>query len=330
MAEGLLEFEAGQVQYPWEELTDAGDGMTFEASNAPWSVQGDVPTQVKPYGIETGGRATPGEAADHVHIAAMTVAMPGSPAANENGVVTVAADDVEIQRGTESDPFRVTAITVNEDGNLVAVAGDAHTAFDDDHGKNGGPPLIPTTSVLVCIVRTNSHESAVLTSSEIMSISGVHREESMFPIFGRPDYARGAVSFRSELPKIHTGDKPKKVFAIYATPVFQDLPDTTDYVPAETSHSVSSTETHQGARGSRSSSLNAATFSVILDDGITEPLMRQRDREIWFRWRPNPSRDLPYQLTLGTLGIARTNPASGDRTASCTIAAESASVDVTE
>jgi hypothetical protein len=170
----------------------------------------------------------------------------------------------------------------------------------------------------------------VLSGSEVLAVSGLHREESTTPIYERPDYANGVVSFRDELPKIHTGGVPKKVFAIYATPIFQALPDTTDYVPAENAHSVSSTETHQGARGNRSTTLNAATFSVILEDAMTEPLLRQRDKEIWFRWRPNPSRDLPYQLTLGTLGVARSNPASGDRTASCTIAAQRASVDVLE
>lgn len=330
MAEGLLEFEAGAVQYPWEELQDAGDGMTFESANAPWSMQGDVPTQVKPYGIETGARARPGEAADTVHVPAMTLAMPGSPAANDDGLVMTSAQDVTITRGTAPDSYIVNAITVDNAGDVVVIQGSAHTAFDDAHGENGGPPFIPEDSVMVAQVRTASADSAVLAGSEVMTVEGLHREMSTQPMYQRPNYADGSVSFGSELPKIHAGGVAKKIFAIYATPIFQDLPDTTDYVPAETSHSVSSTETHQGARGSRSSSLSAATFSVIMDDNIRDPLLRQKDKEIWFRWRPNPARDLPYQLTLGTLGVSRANPASGDRTASCTIAAQSASVDVTE
>lgn len=330
MAKGLLEFEAGAVQYPWEELQDAGDGMTFESANAPWSVQGDVPTQVKPYGILTGARARPGDAADTVHIPAQSLAMPGSPAADDDGVVTIAAQDVTITRGTAPDTYIVNAVTVDQAGDVVVLQGSPHTAFDDSHGENGGPPFIPEGSVMVTQVRTSSADSAVLAGSEVLTVDGLHREMSAWPIYKQPNEAEGSVSFNSELPRIHAGGKPKKVFAIYATPIFQELPDTTDYTPAETTHSSSSTATHQDPRGVESSGLSDASFSVILDDGISEPLLRQKNKRIWFKWRPNMARDLPYQLTLGRLAVSRSNPASGDRTASCTIAVQRASVDVTE
>jgi len=329
MGQPIVRYESGQTSYPFEEMTDSGDKTKFSASFAPVSrVSGFAPT-LAPYGLKTGGVVTPGSSNDEVDVAALTVVAPGMTGADADGVVAVsAASGISVSRGLTTDTHRITSITVNSSGAVVAVAGVDNTAFSEVRGADGGPPYIPVGSVEIAQVRLTSITAAIVTSGEIYQVPGLHLERSDYPI-GEINYATGEVTFVDALPAIHTGDVAKKVYIKGATPLFAPMPKASDWVPAEDTHSISSTDTYDGPVGSSSSSLGQASFNIVMADGITDNFVPLKGKNLWFEFRPDRDLTVPKQLTQGIFGMSRTFPAGGGNvTASCTITPAEGTVDV--
>jgi hypothetical protein len=114
-----------------------------------------------------------------------------------------------------------------------------------------------------------------------------------------------------------------------ATPLFAPLPNTSDWVPAESTYSITSTSTYDGPIGSASSSLGQASFTAVLKDGITDNFVASKGKELWFEFRPDRDKTVPKQLTQGIFGVSRTFPAGGGNfSAACTITPRVESVDV--
>jgi hypothetical protein len=317
-----LQYEAGQTAYPMSALTDSGDATTFTSSADQFSKKSGYAPDVRPNGLITGGAVISAVSAtnDKVDVAALSVYLAGVKTA------VAAATNVTITRGASTNTHAITSITVTSAGAIAAVAGTASTAFSETRGSAGGAPYIPVGSVEIAQVRTTSITAAVVQDSEIFQVVGLHRERYDYPIF-EIDYTAGTISFNSALPKIHTGDLPKKVYASYAEPIFSDISLASDFVPAETSHSVSSTQVYGSTLGSSSSSLGQATFTAYLNDGIGDALVSLKNETLWFKFYPDRYKTA-YMLTQGKLGISRTFPAGDNIQASCTISAESASTEV--
>lgn len=328
MGAPIIRYEAGQTAYPWEAMADSGDATKFAASFAPISQAAGSEPVVAPYGLLTGGAITPHASVDQVSVAALTAAMPGVAGADADGVVVVSAGALTITRGLTTDTHCITSITVDSSGALAAVAGTDGTAFSETRGADGGPPLIPVGSIEIGQVRTTSVSSAVVVAGEIYQVPGLHLERSDYPVWSL-DYATGEVTFAAELPAIHTGAVPKKVYIKGATPLFAPIPQTSDWVPAEATYSINSTDTYDGPVGSASSSLGQASFTAIMKDGISDALVALKGKNLWFEFRPDRDKLLPKQLTQGIFGMSRTFPAGGGSfTASCTVTPSVASVDV--
>jgi hypothetical protein len=316
-----LQYEAGQTSYAMSTLTNSGDGITFTSSASLWSRKSGYTPVVRPNGLLTGGAITPDAAAanDKVDIAALTC--------NLNGVVTsVAAGELTASRGAASDTHRITSLTVNSSGSLAAVAGVDGTAFSETRGADGGPPLIAVDSIEIGQVRVTSTTSAVITSSEIFAVPGTHLERADYPLY-TIDYANGKVVFSSANPSIHTGPTVKRIYASYAAPIFADIQLVSDFVPPETTHSVTSTQVYGSTIGSSSSTLGQGSFTAYLTDGVTDPLVSLKNSILWFKFYPDRYQS-SYMVTQGKLGVARTFPAADSIQAACTISADSAAVEV--
>ena len=175
-------------------------------------------------------------------------------------------------------------------------------------------------------MRVTSSAAAVITTDEIFSVVGLHQERYDYPIW-EVNYSDAQVEFAAAHPLIHTGDLPKGVYASYADPIFADIQLASDFVPAETTHSVSSTPIYGRALGSSSSSLGQSSFTAYLNDGVGDPLVGLKNEILWFKFFPDRYKT-PYILTLGKLGVSRTFPAGDNIQAACTISAETASVEV--
>lgn len=314
-----LEYESGQTFNDWEDMSDTGDGMMFEATFAPWSGRAGFDAEVRPWGLATGGQIRAGAGNDSVTVSALTAYMPGTTGAQNDGVVNVASGDVTIERAA-TDTHMITSITVDSAGELAAIGGTAGVAFSETRGGAGGPALIPASSIEIGQVRVNGASAAPVSDTEIFQVVGMHQERYDSPVF-QTDPAAGEVHFAAELPRIHTGDVPKKVSVRGYTPIFAEIPRASGWVPAETSHSTNSTEIYNGTLGSVSKSLGQASFTYYGEGNANDPLVRLKNQRLWFRWYQDRNRS-PFSLTQGILGIGRTYPAGDHVTIACTVSAE--------
>lgn len=314
-----LQYEAGQNSVSQTALTDSGDATTFTSSASLWSGRSGFAPVVRPNGVLTGFAVTTHATDDTVTIAAGTLNLNGA-------VIPVNAGSLVASRGVSLDTHRITSLTVNAAGSLAAVAGLVGTSFAETRGAAGGPPLIAVDSVEIGQVRTTSISATVISSAEIYQVVGLHRERADFPLYDI-NYAGGSVVFLDALPEIHTGTVPKKVFSSYASPIFADVALASDFVPPETSHSVSSTQVYGTTLGSTSSTLGQGAFTAFLTDGVADALVTLKNEILWFKFFPDRYRT-PYLLTQGKLGISRTFPAGDNIQAACTISASAAGVEV--
>lgn len=328
MGAPIIRYEAGQTAKPFEAMTDSGDATVFEASFSPVSNAAGSEPVVAPYGLLTGGAITPHATNDTVSIAALTASMAAVSGADAEGVISVASGTLVITRGLTTDTHNITSITVNSSGALAAVSGTDGTAFVETRGAAGGPPLIPVGSIEIGQVRTTSVTAAAVTAGEIYTVPGTHVERADYPVYAL-NFATGEITFAEALPLIHTGGVAKKVYIKGATPLFAPIPQTSDWVPAESTYSITSTDTYDGPVGSASASLGQASFSAILKDGITDSFMAQKGKNLWFEFRPDRDKTVPKQLTQGIFGVSRTFPAGGGSfSASCTVTPSVESLDV--
>lgn len=329
MGQPIIRYEAGQTAYPFEAAVNAGDATTFGASFSPISNAAGFEPVIAPYGLLTGGAITPNATNNVVNVAALTASMAAATGADTSGNVAVIAGTVTITRPATA-VSKVISITIDTSAALVAVAGTdgATTAFTETRGAAGGPPLIPVGSVEIGQVRVTSNVAAVVTTGQIYAVPGLHVERSDYPVYSL-DFATGKITFAASLPLIHTGTLPKRVYIRGATPLFTPIANTSDWVPAESTYSISSTSTYDGPVGSASSSLGQAGFTAILKDGITDSVLAAKGKEIWFEFRPDRDKTVPKQLTQGMFGVSRTFPAGGGSfSAACTVTPRVESVDV--
>lgn len=314
-----LDYEAGQNAVSMTLLTDSGDRTTFTSAASLWSQRSGFTPVIRPNGLLTGGAVTTNASNDTVTVAAMTL--------NLNGVVTtVNAGTASISRGLTTDTHRITSITINSSGAITAVAGTDHTDFSETRGANGGPPLIPVDSVEIAQVRVTSVSAAVVASSEIFQVPGLHQERADFPLF-KVNYGSGSVTMLAQLPASHTGPVAKRIYASYASPIFAEVSLASDFVPPENTHSVTSTQIYGSTLGATSTTLNQGTFTAYLDSGVSDALVTLKDNILWFRFYPDRYKS-GYILSQGKLGIARTFPAGDNIQAACTINAAAAATEV--
>ncbi len=309
----LLRMETGQQSYPMDALLDTGDSKTFEGLAAPWSGRAGFEPDVKPDGVINGGAITPGATTNTVAVEAIMC--------NLGGAETAVGGDsaLAVTRATTSTHL-ISSITVNSSGALAVVAGTEGSAFSETRGDAGGPPYIPAGSIEVGQVRLNAQAAAVVKSTEIFQVVGLHQERYDAPLF-EVDSLNGQVKFVGALATIHTGDEPKGVYASYATPLMQDIEPVRDNVVPEEAYSVSSESYYGRAIGSTSKSLSQGSFTYAMKDGITDTLAKLEGENLWFEFLPSrykPGVKFQYQ---GILGVNRSYPASGAMTMACTVSA---------
>lgn len=320
----LLQYESGQAFNDWEEMSDAGDATVFDATFAPWSGRSGFEAEVRPFGLATGGQIASGSGNDNVSVAALTAYMATTAGADSDGLVVVSAGDVAVTRAV-TDTHIVNSITVDASGALAAVQGSEGTSFSETRGAAGGPPLIPVDSVEIGQVRLSSQSAAPVNDTEIFQVVGTHQERYDQPVW-QTDPAEGQITFASALPKIHTGSVPKKVMVTGYTPIFAEMPRVSDFVPADESNSVQSTQIYGGTLGSVSSTLQQASFTHYGNDGITDPIIGLKGDRLWFKWFQDRNK-APFSLTQGIVGIGRTYPAGDHVNIAVTISAEQATQD---
>lgn len=306
-----LEFEGGQNTFTMTALTDSGDAKLFESGEELWSQAAGVAPVVRPDGILTGAAITPATGNDSIDVAAFTAFISGQE------VAVSAQAAVSVVRASTL-THMINSVVCDAAGSVSVIQGTEGSSFVETRGSAGGPPYVPVGSIEVGQVRLSSDTAApVQMTGEIFQLPNRNQEVADFPV-AETDYINGAVQFSSALPKIHTGDVTKGVYASFATPEFIEAYDAYDFVPSEVGYSSSSKQTYSRVKNSRSQSLNNATFSIDLKDGITDTLVNKQGESIYFRFYPDKFKN-QHIIEQGVFSIARTFPAGGDITANCTI-----------
>lgn len=317
-----LSYESGQTAYAMHALADSGDAKTFASNAIYFSGASGKEPNVKPDGLATGGSIT-------------------NPASNSNNVVditalscylagvlstVVATVDLAISRAA-TNVSSITSVTVNSSGAVIAVQGTDGTdgTFSETRGAVGGPPYIPVGSIEIGQVRLASNVAAEILDAEILTSIGVHRERYDSPVWG-VNASDAEVEFNASLPLIHTGDLPKAVNASYNDPIFSVIDLASDYVPSENAHSINSVQIYRSVLGSTSKTLSQGTFTVYLNDGITDPIVKAKDDKLFFKFKQDKLKS-PFLLDQGILGMSRAFPAGDTLSAACTISAEAAAVE---
>lgn len=318
-----LQYEAGQNAFAMSAITNSGDAKTYNTSASLFSKKSGFAAKVLPNGLITGGSVIPSVtvANNTIDIEELTCYLAGVKtvvAAAVNQTCTRAATNVS----------KINSVTVTSAGAIAIVSGTdgASSVFSETRGAAGGPPFIPVGSIEIAQVRYTNNIAGPVSPSQIYSLLGVHLERFDYPLPDL-DIFTGKVIFPFSLPLIHTGSLPKQVYASYAEPIFSDIQITSDFVPAETSHSTTSTQYYGTTLGSSSSSLGQSSFNTVLNDGVGDSLVGLKNQDLWFRFFPDRFKT-PYILTQGKLGIARTFPAGDNIQMTCTISAELSSVEV--
>lgn len=319
-ADAILYYEAGQTYVPTAALTDSGDHTQFNGASSPWSGYAGKEPVVRPNGLLTGGAITPAVSLtnNYVDVAACTAYVAGV-------LVSVGADtDVAITRAVSTDTHMINSIVIRS-GAIAVIAGTDGTAFSETRGAAGGPPLVLADDVEIGQVRTTSFTAAPIDEDEIFQVAGLHQERSDYPIW-EEDWAEGTITFASVDPLIHTGAVARKTYAAYYTPIYSEIPNAADFVPAETTHTTTSTQVYGGVIGAHSSTLGQGSFSARLTTGVIDGLIAQKNKNLWFKFMPDRYRS-EYILTQGYLGISRQFPAGDSIIANCTISADAGSID---
>ncbi len=324
-----IQYESGQDLVPFVALTNTGDNRVFESADPLWSAR--YAPEVFPNGVATGGLIIPAAGDDAVALGAATVYIGG-----ELKNVTPVASQALV-RASAGDTHVKAAITVNAAGVYAVVYGEEHTEFTNDRGQDGGPPYILPDSVLVGEVWLAGASPAPVVANDIKQVPGTNLERYDYPTLQVQRYkvqngilGNAGVTFDADLPLIHSAASPvvpvtKAVFAQYYEPTFTDIPIAADFVPPETSHSVTSTEAYGVTIGASSRSLGQGTFTAYLNTGIDDGLLDMTDENLFFKFFQDRLRSLPFILAQGILGVSRTFPAGGGQiSAACTISADRA------
>lgn len=321
--DALMFYEGAQNVNPNEQLTDTGDRQTFQSSIFPLSNFLDDVTDARPVprldGIATGAAITPGAAADTVDIAAGTAYLGG------NLVTIPSAAAVGVARPV-TDTHLIYAISVDNVGAITAIAGAEGTAFSTVVGANGGPPVIPVGEVQNGLIRLSAQASAVVLISEIQR-GGSFTEFTGSPSIRNIDFANGRVTLQAALPQSHTGNTTRQVWMIPFEPTFFQFARTLDWVPAELAGTSNAEPFYSGTISSVSSTPNDATFTVLMDNGVRDDFLSNKNKTLWIKFQPNANEG-DHQLTLGRLFVARTNPIANQIQAACTLIPEQPTVDV--
>lgn len=334
--------EQTETGVDWAAMTDSGDHKIFTFADAVLSGRSGYEAEIVPDGVATGTNLiTPATAAgdDDVDVAAFTAYFSGV-------LVSVSADtDIAVTRGTAPNEYIINSVVCNSSGVLSVVTGTGSTAFATGRGVAGGPPSIPIGSIEVGQVKLTSETAGVILSSEIFqSVEAGQQEHTDYPLqtvvsmLGMGNKAtvsakeNAYVEFSQAIPMIH-GATPtsaptayKPVYASYYTPVFVKLTQgTVDFVPAVESYSVSSTEYYQKSVASSATSLSAASYTSLLQDGITDQQIKLGGALLIVKFFPDENK-APYSLTQGTIGGIPSFPVADQISIAMTVAAEEATV----
>jgi hypothetical protein len=327
-ANAKIQIETGQTLTDYAEATDSGDQQYFTIGTLLSGKSGFAPI-VRPNGIISGRNLiTPGATNDIINIAAFT-------AYSKSEEQEVSATAATCTRATTTGYKKINSITMASDGSILVVEGtQTSTSFSEVRAATGGPPLIPVTSVEIGQIRMTaaSDAAAEISTDEIFQNVGDHTERYDYPVWDGNNLGEGEaadvaaaknshIKFASAMDLDHTGPTAKQVWVKYYTPILSEVSRALNFKPVENTHSVTSQEYYRGTIGSTSSSIGQGGFTALLNDGLTDAIVAEKDQILTVKFFGDENKSA-YSLTQGKIGLARTFPEASQNQAEVTISAE--------
>jgi hypothetical protein len=319
--------ELGQTLTDYTLMSDAGDQQIFFLSGVPiWSKKSGYEVTVLPNGISSGRNLlSAGSTNDTARVAAFTAYSKGAEQ-------SPSATSVTVPRPTTGGYAKIISVTMATDGSIDKVAGTEGAAFSETRNAAGGPPYIGVDDVEVGQVRITGSTAAALTADDLHQVVGTSTERFDYPNWTVNSIGDGEqaetvkqknayIKMDAALPGAHTAAAAKRIYTKYYEPVFSELTRTMDFSPAEESHTVTSQEYYRGTIGSVSAALGQGSFTALLNDGLTDALIAEKNQIITVKFFPDENKS-PYALTQGKVGLDRTFPYDNQNQAEVTISAE--------
>jgi len=311
----LLKCEADQFYFEPTVLTDLGDHLTYQSQADRFSAVSGKEPKTYPDGFATGTNPiiAVSKSNDAIDIPAQSYYLAGVKLA-----IGTTLDKVVSRPAT--DVASISALTVDGSGSFVFIKGDDGTDlnFSAVRGAPGGPPFIPLGSIERSHIKLTSATSQPIRESEVVSILGVSIERFDKPLYSF-SWGDGRVVFKYPLPAIHEGSKTKSITIQCYEPIFVELDNAADFVPSENSISVSSKEYYSSVVNNVKVSLSQGGFSLLLENGITDPIFELKGEKIWLLFY-NDKYKPEHIYDHGVLGIKTTFTPSENPTAQCSIA----------
>jgi hypothetical protein len=319
--------ELGQTLTDFTLMSDSGDSQVFFLSGVDvLSKKSGFEPDIRPNGISSGRNLlSVGTTNDTCRVAAFTAYSKGAEQ-------TPSATAVTSVRATTGGYAKIISVTMGTDGSIDKVAGTEGATFSETRNAAGGPPYIPVDDVEVGQIRITGSTAAALTADELHQVVGTSTERFDYPAWTPNTIGDGEqaetvkqknayVKMDAALPGAHTGGAAKRIYTKYYEPVYSELTRTLDFAAAEESHTVTSQEYYRGTIGSVSATLGQGAFTALLNDGITDAVIGEKNQIITVKYFPDENKS-PFALTQGKIGLERTYPFDNQIQADITISAE--------
>jgi hypothetical protein len=315
-----LQVEQGFVFWDFEKGTDSGDQrkFTFSGTLKLFSlVKGQAPV-VRPDGVRSGLVISPALAGGNNEVDVSA----GAAFVGGKDLAISAAANVACTRTAAGGSFQINSIIVDNAGAITVIAGTEGASFSATRGAAGGPPYITVDKIELGQVKFTSNTDAPVLASEI--------DQNVMERYDIPSFVdvpeEAAIRMLTALDKRHTGDVTKGIWVKHYEPVFNDIPEASNWKPVDQTQKNQSGRTYDGVFSIGTKELGEGSFDVMLKGQAGEILNSVVNGRRWFRFYPDKYQS-DYQLVCGDLTYAREFPPDNVMKASCKVTGVVATVE---
>jgi hypothetical protein len=307
-----LQVEQGFVFWDFEKGTDSGDQKKFTYSGTLklFSLKKGQAPVVRPDGARSGLVITPALAGgnNNVDVAA------GAAFVGGKDLAISAATNLAMTRTAAGGTFQITSVVIDNAGVISAVGGTEGSAFSLTRGAAGGPPYVPVDKIEIGQVKLTSNTDAPILASEI--------DQNVMERYDIPSFVtvpeEAAIRMLTALDKRHTADVTKGIWVKHYEPVFNDIPEASNWKPVGVKADSKSGRTYDGVFSIGSKGLGEGSFDVLLKGENGEILSSVVNDTRWFRFYPDKFRT-DHHLVCGDLTYDREYPPDNVMKASCKV-----------
>lgn len=324
-----IEVEVGTTFYPMAALSPVASpvadiGKKFVTLATFLSDQANLQPVVRMDGVISGLNLTPGSGYNEVEVSAGTINVKGA-------VVVVSADTIsDLTRPTTVGQVLISAITVDDNGDISATAG-TEGAPSTTRGGAGGPPFLPVDEVLVGYLNMEYYTGSasgprVISGAELDNETKERIISPSFSVDYHDDGAEnvGCIVFAAALPEIHAasaagpGTARRNVYASYHDAVFEELPETMNFEFSEDVGTVKSRAYREKTEETSPTTINWSGSGTAYWSTPQDVLNLIKNTKRWLKYYPDVD-ETAFWAGRAIIKVSRSLPLEDNFTASVTL-----------